>query len=452
MNQDPNTATEQPSVAAEEIIAPDAQPELPGKWLKNYLPMGVGQILSMLGSGLVQFALVWYLTNETSSATTLLMATLISTLPNVFLGPFAGALVDRWNRKLTMIISDGLVALATLVLALLFATGVIQIWHIYLILFIRSLSGIFQGPAMNASTTLMIPREHFTRFAGFQQAVGGIIEIVSPVLGALLFKLLPIQTILAIDTVTAAIAILLLIVAVKVPQPKHEDDTHQVTPKTILKDVREGFKYIIAWRGILWLIICGTFINMTAGPAFSLLPLYVQEYFRKGAAEYAVLGSAFGIGMIAGGLILGVWGGFKRKMKTLRLGLFGLGAGLLAFGLLPASGYSIAIALFIFIAPMLVFANGSLGSLMKEKIPPEKQGRVFTVMSSMITATVPIGLIVAAPIAEVIGVGAWFIIGGGICFLMVVIAAFYKPMATLDDQEPGGLIKASEPEAIGKQD
>ena len=423
----------------------------PKNWLRNYLPMGIGQILSLLGSALVQFALVWYLTKETGSATTLLMATLIATLPSVFLGPFAGALVDRWNRKLTMIVSDGFVALATLVLALLFAMGVIQVWHIYVILFVRSLAGIFQGPAMDASTTLMIPREHFTRFAGLQQGVRGIIEIVSPVLGALLFKLLPVQAILAIDTVTAAIAILLLILAVKIPQPRHEDEGTQVTPKTILKDVQEGFRYVIGWRGIFLLMICGTLINMTAGPAFSLLPLYVQNFFHKGPAEYAVLGSAFGIGIIAGGLILSVWGGFKRKMRTLQLGLFGMGAGLLAFGLLPSSGYKVAIGLFVFTALMLVFANGSLGSLMKEKIPPEKQGRVFTVMTSMITSTVPIGLLIAAPIAEVIGVSAWFVIGGVVCLLMAPVAAFYKPMATLDDQEPGGVIKAPESEALGEQ-
>lgn len=424
----------------------------PENWLRNYLPMGIGQVLSMLGSALVQFALVWYLTKETGSAITLLTATLTGTLPSVFLGPFAGALVDRWNRKLTMIISDGLVALATLVLVVLFATGLIQIWHIYAILFLRSLAGIFQGPAITASLTLMIPREHYTRFAGIQQAVDGIIQIVSPVLGALLFSLLPIQGVLAVDTVTAAIAILLLIFTVKVPQPVRKDEVAHVTPKTILKDVKEGFKYVISWRGILMLIIFGTFINMTIGPAFSLLPLHVQNHFQRGAGEYAALSSSFGVGIIVGGLILGVWGGFKKKVRTIILGLFGMGFGLIIFGLLPSTAFFVAIGVMIFTAIMVVITNGPLNALMKDKIPPEMQGRVFTVMGSMITATVPIGLVIAAPIAETIGIGAWFVIGGGFCFLMALVALLYKPVASLDDQAPGGMLLSDlEKETIEEQ-
>ncbi len=423
-----------PGEAQTESIKP------PENWLRNYLPMGIGQILSLLGSALVQFALVWYLTKETGSPITLLTATLTGTLPSVVLGPFAGALVDRWNRKLTMIISDALVALATVVLVLLFATGLIQVWHIYAMLFVRSLAGIFQGPAITASISLMIPREHYTRFAGLQQSVDGIIQIVSPVLGAVLFNLLPIQGVLSVDIVTAAIAILLLIFAVKVPQPVRKDDVAHVKPKTILKDVRDGFKYVIGWRGILMLNIFGTMINMTIGPAFSLLPLYVQNHFQKGAGEYAALSSSFGIGIIVGGLILGVWGGFKKKIRTMALGLFGMGFGLATFGFLPPNAYFVSIGVIIFAAIMIVITNGPLNALVKEKIPPEMQGRVFTVMGSMITATVPIGLIIAAPIAEIIGIGAWFIIGGGFCFLMGLLALFYKPVATLDDQLPGGAL------------
>ncbi len=231
-----------------------------------------------------------------------------------------------------------------------------------------------------------------------------------------------------------------------------KDDVAHVTPKTILKDVKEGFKYVISWRGILILIIFGTMINMTIGPAFSLLPLHVQNHFQRGAGEYAALSSSFGVGIIVGGLILGVWGGFKKKVRTIILGLFGMGFGLITFGLLPPTAFFVAIGVMIFTAIMVVITNGPLSALMKDKIPPEMQGRVFTVMSSMITATVPIGLVIAAPIAETIGIGAWFVIGGGFCFLMALVALLYKPVASLDDQEPGGILLSDlEKETIEEQ-
>ncbi len=440
MIQDSNTDTRQPTVDSETSHKLSAQPELPDKWLNNYLPMGVGQILSMLGSGLVHFALIWFITKETGSAITLLMATITGVLPRVILGPFAGALVDRWNRKLTMIISDGVIALATLLLAILFAIGKIQIWHVYAILFIRSVGAIFQGPAMSASITLMVPREHYTRLAGVSHAVDGIITIVSPPLGALLMSLLPIQAVIAVDIVTAAIAILLLF-AVKIPQPpKQKSEKVATSIKTVLTDVKDGFAYVISWRGIFAAMIGGTLINMAATPSFSLLPLHVDQFFQKGSDGLAFLYSALGVGSILGGLALSVWGGFKRKILTIVMGIFSMGLCMLAFGFLPAQGYTVAIFLIAFFGIANVFANGPLSALFQDKIPSELQGRVFTVMGSLVQATVPIGLLIAAPIAEWLGISAWFIIGGIACVVLAIVMLLYKPMATLDWQGPGGEI------------
>ncbi|HOH92426.1 MAG TPA: MFS transporter [Anaerolineaceae bacterium] len=414
---------------------------LPQKWLRNFLPMGIGQILSMLGSSLVQFALVWYITKETGSAISLLSATLTGTLPRVILGPFAGALVDRWNRKLTMIISDGIIALATLVLAILFATGQIQVWHIFAMLFVRSVGSIFQGPAMSASISLMIPKEHYTRYAGISQAADGIITIVSPPLGALLMAYLPIQAVLAIDTLTAAIAIALLAFLVYVPQPvKEAAETLKMSVKSVFSDVRDGFKYVIEWKGVFLLMIGGTLINMTASPAFSLLPLYVEQHFQKGPEGLAWLYSAFGIGSIVGGLVLGVWGGFKRKILTVMMGIMGMGVGMFVLGLVPQKAYGVAVALTAFLGVMTAFANGPLNAIVQEKIPNELQGRVFTVLGSLVQATVPLGLIVAAPIAELFGISIWFSVGGVVGVLIAILGLVLKPLRTLDFQGPGGFI------------
>lgn len=418
-------------------------PAPPDRWLRNFLPMWVGQAVSMLGSWLVQFALVWYLTEETGSASILATSTAVALLPGVILGPFAGALVDRWNRKVTMVLSDLGVALATVILMLLFWTGLIQVWHIYAALFVRSLAGIFQNPAMSASTTLMVPQEHYTRLGGANQALQGILNVISPPLGALLLGILPIQGVLAIDVVTAAIAIAMLIVLVKVPQPERSDGELKVTGKQVITDVTQGFKYIISWPGIFMVIVGGALINMTASPAFSLMPLYVTQHLGREVTALGWLEAAFGVGTIAGGLLLSVWGGFKRKIITMMCGVAGMGVGILLLGLIPGKAY-IAIMIFMGLTGLMnAFSNGPLGALLQAKIPAEIQGRVFAAFSSLIMIASPVGMLLAAPVADRFGVAAMYTISGVVCLLFGLTGLLVKKVATLDLQEPGGAIPAA---------
>lgn len=425
-------------------------PDVPAHWLGNYLPMWIGQAVSLLGSGLVQFALVWYMTEKTGSATVLAMATFVALLPSVILGPFAGALVDRLNRKAIMIISDTAVALATFALVVLFHLGIAQIWHIYVALFVRSLCGSFQYPAMQASTSLMVPREHFARLGGINQAMNGVITIVSPPLGALLMSVMTMQAVLAIDLVTAAIAISLLALFVRVPQPPRSQTAEALTPARVLADVRNGLKYAVGWSGLFKVMVMASLINMLASPAFSLLPLMVTKIYGKGAAEVAWLESALGLGIVAGGLLLGLWGGFKRKTATTLTGLIGMGAGITILGLTDRNTYLLAVGMMGLVGLMNALANGALGAIMQTKIPSEMQGRIFTVIGSLASAASPLGMLLAAPVAEKLGIRAWYLIAGVFCAAMGVYGFLKRDVYTLDDQEPGGklaaaLVEAKEP-------
>ena len=425
------------------LTQPEALPLGKG-WLRNYLPMGIGQIVSLVGSALVQFALVWYVTKETGSATVLATATTAAIVPNILLGPFVGALVDRWDRKLVMIIADLVVALATVVLAVLFATGTIQIWHIVAILLTRSAAGVFQGPARTAATTLMVPKEHLSRLGGVNQAVDGMINVFSPALGALLLAVLPMQGVLAVDIVTAAIAISMLIFFVKVPQPKTKPNTGKVTPRSLLADVREGIRYIVTWPGLFMLILMASLLNMLLAPMSSLLPLHIITFFGKGAQELAWMQAALGAGSIVGGLILGVWGGFKRRVWTVLMGIIGVGAGTLAFGLMPPDRYMWSLVALGFLGLMVSFANGSLGPLMQTKVPPEVQGRVFMLLSSTALAMMPIGLFLSAPIADNYGTKITYIVAGTACLILGLIQAMNKHVNTLDLQKEGGVMMTAE--------
>ena len=430
--QDPQANSSQP-----------AQPNsLPKNWLRNYLPMGIGQIVSLVGSALVQFSLVWYVTKQTGSATVLASATTAALLPNILLGPFVGALVDRWNRKLVMIIADLVVALATAVLAVLFATGAIQIWHIIAILLTRSAAGVFQGPARTAATTLMVPQEHLSRLGGINQAVDGMINVFSPALGALLLELLPMQGVLAVDIITAAIAISLMIFFVRVPQPTTKPKTDRITPKSLMVDVRESVRYIITWPGLFLMILMASLLNMALAPGGNLLPLHVTTFFGKGAQELAWMQVAMGIGGIVGGLVLGVWGGFKRKVWTVLTGMIGIGAGMLLFGLIPANRYAFSLVCLVVVGGMASFANGSFGPLLQTKVPPEVQGRVFMLLSSLSLAMMPIGLFLSAPIADRFGTRVSYIVGGSLCLIIGLVGLMDKRINTLDLQKEGGQLIA----------
>src|SRR5512134_589116 len=218
-------------------------------WAARFFTIWTGQAFSLFGSQLVQFALVWWLAQKSGSATVLAIATLVGMLPQIVLGPFAGALVDRWNRRLIMIIADATIALVSLLLAYLFAAGLVQIWHIYAVMAIRALGGAFHYPAMSASTPLMVPGEQLTRVNGLNQALQGINSLLGPPVGALLLGILPTQGILLIDVGTALLAILPLFF-IPIPQPQRQAELGaQAVKPSLMQDVREALAYIRAIPG-----------------------------------------------------------------------------------------------------------------------------------------------------------------------------------------------------------
>ncbi len=389
------------------------------------------QSISLLGSQIVQFSLVWWLTKTSGSASILALASIMALLPQVFLSPIAGAYVDRLNRRLIMIAADTLIALMVLVIAALYAFGVIQVWHIYALMFLRAVGGAFHNPAMQASTTLMVKKENLSRIAGLNQAMFGLVNILAPAIGALLFEFWPLQNVLMIDVCTAAVAVLIL-VATKIPQPRRDAGDAM---KSLTSDIMEGVKYLLHWKGGLYLILGAVLVNLFFVPAVSLTAILVQRFFGGEALQYATIESMLGIGMVVGGLSLGVWGGFKSKVKTALLALVVAGVGSAAVGLMPSSGFLLTVACFFVIGLMLPLINGSIFSLLQSIIPPELQGRILTIVIATSSAMAPIGLSVAGPVSDAFGVQVWFIVGG-LVMVAFGVAAFFIP--SMRDMEKGG--------------
>lgn len=424
-------------------MASEVQNGIAENWKRPFFTIWVGQIFSILGSGLVQFALTFYMAVTTGSAAVLTTATLFALLPEVFLGPFAGALVDRWNRRRVMIIADGAIALVTLGLVLLFWGGLIQTWHIYVALFLRSLGGAFHYPAMTASTSLMVPDKHLARIQGLNQALRGSIGFVAPLLGAFLVTVMDIQWVLSIDIITALLAILPLLITA-IPQPVREAITGGITPRILLKDVREGLKFVVTWPGLLAILVMAVVLNFFFAPAGTLLPLLVTKYFGGDAYSLGVTESVFSFGFIAGGLLLGVWGGFKRKILTSMVGLLFMGTGTIITGLAPKEAFFLAVAGFGLTGLMNPIVNGPLMAIVQSRVPPEMQGRVFTLMGSFASAMMPLSMIVAAPVADGLGIQAWFVIAGVVCILMAIAGVFVKSVMNIETDRPP-LVQQSEP-------
>lgn len=420
----------------------EAGTEPPGDTpLRPFFVLWGGQALSLLGSGAVQFALIWWLTARTGSATILATATLVGLLPQVVLGPFLGALIDRWNRKSVMLLADGVVAAAALVLAALYAAGAAQPKHVLALLFVRALGSAFHGPAMTASTSLMVPERLFTRIQGLNQSVQGLLLVVAAPLGALLYAVMPMAGVMLVDVATAVVAIVPLLL-VHVPQPKKvESDGSSVWRESV-----DGFRYLRRRTGHLTLVFVSASINMLLVPAFALLPLLVLERLQGDAAELGWITSAFGVGMLAGGILLGAWGGFSRRIVTTLTGILALGVAVLAVGMTPSGSFAWALTGMAAVGLVVPLVNGPVSAILQATIAPEFQGRVFALLGSLAGATAPIGLLVAAPVAEIVGVRTWYLAGGAMCLVMGIVG-FLVP-ALMRIEESGGTTPEVVPEPI----
>jgi DHA3 family macrolide efflux protein-like MFS transporter len=409
-------------------------------WMRKFIPIWSAQIFSLLGSGLVQFALVWWITQKTGSAALLATATLVAVLPEVLLAPFAGALVDRWNRRKVMIYADAIIALFTLALAILFAFDLVQVWHIFVVMFLRSVGGLFHWPAMQASTSLMVPEQHFSRVAGINQALRGSLNIIAPPLGALLMSALKFYQVISIDVITAIIAISPLLF-IHIPQPVRADSAEMITPKALFKDMAEGFRYMKTWKGLIYLLLIAAVLNFLLSPAGTLSPLMVTQFFKKGVWELSLLESIMGVGVVVGGLLLGVWGGFKSKIFTSLSGVVGLGFGVFLFGIAPANMFWAAVVAMGLLGFMNPMANGPLQAIMQARVPAEMQGRVMGVTSSICTAMMPLSMMIAAPVAEFLGLRVWYWLGGTLVML-IGLAAFFVPSIRALEEGPSQISAA----------
>lgn len=400
------------------------------KWALRYFTLWTGQALSLLGSQLVQFAIIWYLTQKTNSATTLAIASMMGLLPQVLLSPFIGTWVDRGDRRLILILADSTVAVASLALAFLFALDVVQVWHIYLVLFVRAVAGGFHQSAWGASAVLLVPKDQLARVQGFNQALYGGLNIISAPLGAYLLAVLPMQGILGIDVATAVLAVAIVFFN-QIPKPERSADK----PSTFWQDFAAGFRYIIAWRGLVILLGLVMVINFFYSGAEPLTPLLITNHFKGDASKLGLWLSFFSVGTLLGGLVLGVWGGFKRKIITAQTGLILMGLSTAAVGMVSSNMFWVGMFANTMVGLLLPIINGSYGATLQAVIVPEMQGRVFAFIMSAAMLVSPLALMIAGPFADKFSIQLWFLIAGVTCAIMGMLGFFIPDVMGIETKK-----------------
>jgi DHA3 family macrolide efflux protein-like MFS transporter len=404
--------------------------------------MWFSQAASLIGTVVVEFALAWYLTRETGSATVLATAMMVALIPQIVLGPFIGPLVDRWNRKKIMIFADLSIAVVTLGLVILFLTGSIQIWHIYVAMALRAIGQSFHFPAFMASVATVVPTKHLSRAAGLNQMLQGIVSIAAPPLGAFLMEILPMQGVLAVDIATAVIAVA-IIMPLTIPQPER---TTLKEKSSVISDMIQGFRYLLGRRGLTMLMWLFTALGFFSAPMISLFPILVNNNLGGEVMKLGYLNSAFGVGIIAAGFLLGIIGGFKKKIYTMLLGLLLIGITNIVFGFTSESLFYLILVAALGCGVGISLVDAPFLALMNTVVDKDMQGRVFSLINSISGATLPLGLAVTGPVADAIGIEWIYIICGGAFIVITILAVFSKSLMNLESPEQSEGDKTATPE------
>jgi len=356
-----------------------------------------GQIVSVMASTMTQFALTIWAYQETGSATALGVINTAFVLPFLILSPFAGAMVDRYNRKLMMMVSDLTAVTATFGLLILHFTGHLQIWHLVAASVVNGLGNTFQWPAYSAAISSMVPKENYSRANGMMSLVESAPAVIAPLLAGVLLPLISLTGILIIDVVTFFLAIATLL-AVYVPQPVKTVEG-QAGKGSLLHEAAYGFRYIFARKGLLGLLIFFVCLNFVIGLSASLFSPFILARTGNDSAMLGTVQSAAAVGAVIGGLLIGLWGGFKRRMHSIFLGeaLTGLFV-LTVFGLGRTLPVWIMAAVIGSIFPS--FTNGASQAIWQAKVAPDVQGRVFSARRMIAWSMGPITPILAGALAD----------------------------------------------------
>lgn len=356
----------------------------------------LGQLVSIFGSELSRLAFGIYIFQKTGSATSFALSLILQFAPSVLLGPFAGTLVDRWNRRLTMMISDGAQGIGTAVLLLLLLQGDLQIWHIYVVVGLSAVFGAFQFPAYSAAITMLVKRENLGRASGLIDMARFIPGIFAPLVAGFLMMKYGMASLVAIDLGTMILGIVMLF-GIHIPQPKVSKEGAE-SRGSLWQETAYGFRFIRERKGLLALLSMFSVVNLTG----TICNVLMLPYLLLRTGSETLLGMILGVGAVGGvlgGMLMAAWGGPKKRVNGVFGGFILVGTtGLMVIGS-TSLPYVIAVGMF-FVSFWIVILNGCSQAIWQSKVPPDLQGRVFATRRLIAQVTAPLGMAIAGPLAD----------------------------------------------------
>jgi len=376
-------------------------------WKRKTFLFMTSQALSLFGSSLVSYAIFWRITLDTQSGLAMTLYMLFGFLPTFFLSPFAGVWADRYDRRRLIILGDGAIALATLVLTVLFLQGYQELWLLFVIPLVRALGQAVQTPAVNAFLPQLVPEDRLMKTNGLLTSVSSAIMLISPMISGALLTFTSIEIILMIDIVTAAAAILVMLSLKVEPLVR----TQAAGKPKYWQDLKAGINYIRQhdYLGRFFIFITVMFFLVT--PVALMTPLQVTRTFGEDIWRLTAIEVAFSGGMLAGGLIIAAWGGFRNRVQMMALATLLIGLTTLLLGVV--GNFWIYIAIMAITGITLPFYNTPAITLLQEKVEPDFLGRVLGVMGMISSGVMPLAMMAFGPLADIIKI-EWMLIVTGI--------------------------------------
>lgn len=385
-------------------------------WEKNIILFLASQNISLFGSMLVQYAITWYITLKTQSGAMMTLSIICGFLPTFFISPFAGVWADRYNRKLLIILSDSMIALATLILAILFFAGYNSIWLLFVASAIRGLGTGIQTPTVGAFIPQLVPEDMLMKVNATNSSIQSLVTLASPMLSGALLTLASIEIVFFIDVITAAIAVSILLLFLKVPVHGKALEKQKIS---YFEDMVEGIKYIKN-HGFIKTIFafCAVYFILIAPAAF-LTPLQVARSFGDEVWRLTAIEVAFSSGMMLGGIAIASWGGFKNKVHTMVISNFVIATCTVSLGIVPVFWiYLLFMGLVGFALPLF---NTPFTVMLQQKVEQNFLGRVFGVLSMISSSLMPLSMLVYGPVADMIKI-EWLLIGTGLLMFILALA------------------------------
>jgi DHA3 family macrolide efflux protein-like MFS transporter len=412
------------------------------KWKRTTALFLTSQTLSILGSSLVQYALMWYVTLETKSGVMMTIYIIAGFVPTFLLSPFAGVWADRYDRQKLIILSDGFIALVTTALAIAFMSGDRSLWLILVAAAMRSVGSAIQGPAVGAILPQFVPQDKLMRVNSLNGTIQSANMLGSPMIAGALMSIAPLQVVFFIDLITAALAISLLVFFLRI-EPHARSQKRQ--ENSYFRDIALGFGYVRKHPHLMPFFAFTGIILVLVTPAAFLTPLQTVRSFGAEVWRLTAVEVVFSIGMMAGGGMLALWGGFRNRMNTMVVATLIMGACTVALGLVPSFWlYLAAMGIFGIAMPLHMTPTTVM---LQERVDPDYLGRVFSVSTMLSTSLMPLGMLIFGPLAEVVTIETLLLVTGAPTILLGVTAPLYRRLMAFGEPVPSAHNQAAPSES-----